>query len=338
MQDSEYYKRECIETRKTRTPLESVVPLAAPFTIFIDPCGACNFKCSFCPCNTTSYKDSERHAFMPLELFKKIIDDISDFNEEIKVIALYAFGEPLLHKSIAQMISLIKQKNICREIRLTTNGSLLNPSMNEELINAGLDLLRVSIEALDGGEWQRITGVKFDFDNFYNNYIDYYKRGRGKSKLSAKITNASLRSKDDYARFFDMFGAVSDYTNVTNVVDGWSEFEEYEAPRGVLPARDNGNTAVCGDEICSYPLTTLTIHSNGMVASCPQDWKFKTSFGDAKTQNIVDIWRGKALRDFQLMHVEGKKKQIPFCSTCICIGDDRVDGKIIAQKLRSKIL
>lgn len=38
-----------------RTPLETVVPLEAPYILYIDPCGACNFKCSFCPCNNSGF-------------------------------------------------------------------------------------------------------------------------------------------------------------------------------------------------------------------------------------------------------------------------------------------
>lgn len=35
------------EIKHVRTRLETVIPLPAPFTVYIDPCGSCNFKCNF---------------------------------------------------------------------------------------------------------------------------------------------------------------------------------------------------------------------------------------------------------------------------------------------------
>ena len=54
-----------------RTPLETVIPLATPFIVFVDPASSCNFKCTFCP---TGHRDmiAETGRFqgvMKLELF-----------------------------------------------------------------------------------------------------------------------------------------------------------------------------------------------------------------------------------------------------------------------------
>lgn len=51
--------------------LYNMIPLQTPYMLYIDPCGACNLKCSFCPCNTESYKAKERHKIMDMNLFKK---------------------------------------------------------------------------------------------------------------------------------------------------------------------------------------------------------------------------------------------------------------------------
>src|SRR6202167_1458217 len=56
-----------------RTPPETVIPLATPFIVFVDPASACNFKCTFCP---TGHHDliAETGRFqgaMKFELFRK---------------------------------------------------------------------------------------------------------------------------------------------------------------------------------------------------------------------------------------------------------------------------
>ena len=122
-------EKQKIETRNKRTPLELVVPLSTPFIIFIDPCGACNFRCNFCPCNNSEYKKKERHKMMPLPVFKQIVDDIGNFNQKVKVIYLYGFGEPLLNRHLIKMAKYLKNSQVCHEIRIVTNGSMLTPEI-----------------------------------------------------------------------------------------------------------------------------------------------------------------------------------------------------------------
>ena len=87
-----------------RTPLETVIPLATPFIVFVDPASSCNFKCTFCP---TGHRDmiAETGRFqgvMKLELFQKIVDDLSAFEKPIKVLRMYKDGEPFLNKRFAE--------------------------------------------------------------------------------------------------------------------------------------------------------------------------------------------------------------------------------------------
>lgn len=87
-----------------RTPLQNVIPLATPMIVFVDPASACNFSCTFCP---TGHRDliKETGRFvgrMKLEVFQKVIDDLADFNQPIKVLRMYKDGEPFLNKDLAK--------------------------------------------------------------------------------------------------------------------------------------------------------------------------------------------------------------------------------------------
>ena len=108
--------RDRLEYANTRNILSEVVPLDTPYVLFLDPCGACNFKCKFCPCNHSDYLSQQRHEVMDMELFQKILADIEEFPQQIKVINLYGFGEPLLHRNYVEMAKEIKDRNLCREL------------------------------------------------------------------------------------------------------------------------------------------------------------------------------------------------------------------------------
>lgn len=83
-----------------RTPLGDVVPLPQPYVLYIDPCGACNLTCTFCPCNTVKENQAERHKMMSFELFQKIVEDLKGFPEKVKVVCLFCYGEPLINPRI----------------------------------------------------------------------------------------------------------------------------------------------------------------------------------------------------------------------------------------------
>ncbi|MBU4009615.1 MAG: radical SAM protein, partial [Proteobacteria bacterium] len=90
-----------------RTKLETVIPLTVPFIINVDPSDACNFQCKFCPTGDRKLMKKtpgRNHGIMDFELYKKIIDDICEFDKPIKVLRLYKDGEPLLNPRLAEMI------------------------------------------------------------------------------------------------------------------------------------------------------------------------------------------------------------------------------------------
>lgn len=172
------------EIRYERHALEDVVPLKVPYIVAIDISGACNFRCCFCPNNNETYMKAERHIFMPLEMFKKIIDDIAymeneNDGEKVKVIYITGTGEPMLNKDMVEMIRYCKSRNVCREIRAITNGSILSPICNQKLAESGLDMLRISIEALSDEGYRNVCDVDLSFKDLVENITDLYRRSYG---------------------------------------------------------------------------------------------------------------------------------------------------------------
>ena len=169
------------EIRHKRHALEEVVPLKLPYRLDIEVFRGCNFKCNFCPINNDSASKKEGYQSMTFDTLKKIVDDVVDMEKEtngekIGVIYMGGFGESLLHKDFPEMVSYVKEKEICREIRLITNGSMLNPQLNQRLVDSGLDLLRISVEALSDEKYKKVCGYNIRFNNFLENISDLYQK------------------------------------------------------------------------------------------------------------------------------------------------------------------
>ena len=69
----------------TKTALQDAVPLRTPYSVHIDVCSVCNFRCSFCfQSNQAALKEKGvKLGLMDVTLFKKIVDDLTDFEDKI---------------------------------------------------------------------------------------------------------------------------------------------------------------------------------------------------------------------------------------------------------------
>lgn len=161
---------------KDRHRLEEVLPLRTPYALFIDPCNLCNFRCKFCAMQAADVELPFKKQMMSMELYRKVIDDAAAFPDQLKMLRLVQHGEPLLHPEFPEMVRYAKQKGVSEFIETVTNGSKLNPELNEKLVESGIDRIRISIEETDGEGYRRMSGVDIDFDQFIFNIKDLYER------------------------------------------------------------------------------------------------------------------------------------------------------------------
>ena len=229
-----------------RTPLETVIPLATPFIVFVDPASSCNFKCTFCP---TGHRDmiAETGRFqgvMKLEVFQKIIDDFGEFEKPIKVLRMYKDGEPFLNKRIADMVAYAKKSGRVDYIDTTTNGTFLSPDRVGPVLEAGIDKINISVDGMNEETYMRFTGFKFDFKKFVDN-IKWIYANKGNCEIVVKIP-AELITEAQRQEFFDTFGDHCDRIFVENFAPCWPEFDIERAhgrenQQGHLPAGHRRN-------------------------------------------------------------------------------------------------
>ena len=68
-------------------------------------------------------------------------------------------GEPLVRKNLSRLVSDLKKIKGIEKITLTTNGLLLGEQM-DSLVQAGIDGINISLDALDDEIYKDITGCK----------------------------------------------------------------------------------------------------------------------------------------------------------------------------------
>lgn len=291
--------------------LAKAIPLSTPYSVHIDPCSLCNFKCNFC---FQSQKNKPKQGMMDWFTFLKILTQLKEFPEKIKKIKIGLHGEPLLYPSILQMILGIKLYKIADTLELFTNGYFLEPTLNKNLITAGLDRINISVEGLDSKQYKEMTGAKVYMGRFIKNIKHLYDN-RGKCKIYIKTIT------QDKDKFYNMFGNICDEIFVENIVPQWSGIGTELPKTGMY-----GQPIKQWKEVCPFPFMYLHYNWDGSVSPCTLDWGHKVIIGDANKESALEIWNGQKLKDLRIKMLEGKRREIPFCDKClapmVCCNED----------------
>ncbi|WP_299979425.1 radical SAM/SPASM domain-containing protein [Desulfobacula sp.] len=310
-----------------RTPLQDVIPLQTPFLLYLDPSSACNFRCQFCP---TGHKDlidksGYRRGPMSLDLFEKTIQDLSEFNQPLKVLRMNKVGEPFLNKNLSQMVALAKRSGSVEFIDLTTNGSLFSPERLSRLLEAGLDRLNISLEGMNREQYRQYAKVDFDFDKFVKN-VKWLYSNKGNCEVTIKIPGNYIND-DQKEEFLNTFGNYCDRIFIEDIAPIWPSFD-IEAHSDITIGKLKGQyeQSVHPKGICSYIFYSAVINSDGSVSACCPDWAQKLIVGNVKTESLKNIWHSSKMNNLRRQHLEGKRHANNTCSVCGHLSYCQVDN------------
>ena len=147
---------------------ERAAPKAAraPVCVYFEVTNRCNLLCETCP---RTYEELEPPADMSWELFTSIVDQIPDLKRAV----MHGVGEPMLVKDLARMVRYLKDRGVY--VLFNTNGTVLNDTNGRAMIDAGLDELRVSLDAANARSYKAVRGKNY-FDRILRNVRTF--RGR----------------------------------------------------------------------------------------------------------------------------------------------------------------
>lgn len=304
--------------------LGKIVPLKMPFVIVLDPSNLCNHRCKFCPTGDDKLiKTTKRwNGLFNFDLFKKIINDLKEFDTPLNVLRLYKEGEPLINKKFPEMVRYAKYSGHVKRVDVTSNGMLLNPELNIKLVESGLDRINISVNGVSDEQIQFYTNTKVDFDKYVQNIRHLY-RNKGNLEIFIKSIKENL-SKEEQKKFYDIFGEISDRIFLENISPAWPEFEFNGIPMKF--SCGNYGQEIINRTICPYIFYMMVINSDGKVSFCIGDYKHILIAGDTKKQSVKEIWNGNILNKARLEQLNGNIKNMIFCKNCEVISHGTLDN------------
>jgi radical SAM protein with 4Fe4S-binding SPASM domain len=244
-------------------------------SVEIETINRCNSLCSFCPGNKRS--DPRPLAYMSDELFSKILDDLASLDYAGKL-ALHSNNEPLLDEAIVERVRQARRKCPRAFVFIYTNGTRLSLDRARQLLDAGIDLIRI------------------------DNYSDRLKLHRNIRELVESFRQPPYVEHADKIRI-----VVRRLTEVLSNRGG-------AAPN--KPSAQDDSYRYYESASCRYPFDQLVIRPDGKVSLCGNDAYGKVTLGDTNRQSLLEIWHGEDYRRLRAELATNGRKNLPVCNRC----------------------
>jgi radical SAM protein with 4Fe4S-binding SPASM domain len=273
-----------------------------PAVIGVDPASTCNLACTFCGPRLMS----EPRGVMPLSLFAKLIDEIAA-HKKLWMLILHNFGEPLMNPDLAAMVALAKKQRVARSVQFATNATLLTEEKSRALIDARLDGIVLSVDALTREEYRELKGMDL-LDTVRENACTLMSLKRRLRSAKPHVCAKMVR-RQDYAHTFKPFlrewrtivdeAALTSYSN-------WGDAVDYNGTQKQLPPR----------YACHFLWYYPAVNWDGRVFFCCAACDPSAVIGDLKDQSLSEIWHGERLAQVRKAHLEKRFSDISVCARC----------------------
>jgi MoaA/NifB/PqqE/SkfB family radical SAM enzyme len=137
-------------------------PLPSPVEAYFEVANRCNSKCATCP---LTFSPQEAARQLSLDEFKSLVAQLPDLHRAV----LQGIGEPLLNRELAAMIAHLKSRGVYTVFN--TNAALLTRRRQVELVESGLDELRVSLDSSTPETYLKVRGIPA-FDRVVTNVAE----------------------------------------------------------------------------------------------------------------------------------------------------------------------
>jgi len=273
-----------------------------PLSLNIEVTNKCNFRCFMCP----RLKANRGIGDMDINLYKKIIDQIYKEGKKLYVLTLIKDGESLLHPKLFEMIAYAKKRKVAHRIDLFSNGSLLDQKKGKALIESGLDVLHISLNAAFPGTHKKISGTDTyrKVDSNLKNFMALRKRLKARNPLViAKAIRMEPFSKKEEKKFREIWTGVVDQIIITPLHNYAGGLEYSKTTNMRWP--------------CLPLWFNPVINYDGKVTTCCANYmNNELIMGDVRRQSLKRIWQSKNYQRLRQDHLRGDFSNWPTCQSC----------------------
>lgn len=282
-----------------------------PSQIIADITEVCNLACLHClhPDFKTSPYYQGRH--LEVELNQKMVDEVSTSGKGIiQYIRFSSSGEPLLHPRVFEMLE-YAAKNAKTLVSLTTNGTLLTDARIEKILQIGVDVVDISLDAFSP-EVYAVVRRKGNLHVTRANVLNLIKRAKEPGSHTKVVVTfieqpQNRHEVEDFKGFWEEAGA--DYVIIRRLHSNAGLSEE----QARLMREDNLRKL---RRPCLYPWERIILNPRGWLSFCPADWTHGSTMVDYRHTTILKTWQGDFYQRLRTAHLTNDFSEFPFCGQC----------------------
>jgi MoaA/NifB/PqqE/SkfB family radical SAM enzyme len=318
---------------------------AEPVCLYLETTNRCNLLCTTCP---RTFEALEPPGDMSWELFTTIVDQFP----RIARVVLHGVGEPMMVRALPRMIRYLKDRGTY--VLFNTNGTLLTARKGQELIEAGLDELRLSLDAAEPEAFKLVRGRDM-FRRIVRNIRGFRALQQGLGATTPRLSLWLTGLKETLGQLADFIRLAHDLDIAEVYLQRLVYFAEGQGlarPESALFDGDDGeesrlvrdaeelaqrlgvqfNASGATDPSsslkqqeqqpwsrCRRPWTLMYFTAHGRAIPCciaPFSMRGYDGFtlGDATQQSLREIWNGERYQDFRRALLSDRPA--PACAGC----------------------
>jgi MoaA/NifB/PqqE/SkfB family radical SAM enzyme len=301
-----------------------------PVCLYLEVTNRCNLLCETCP---RTFETLEPPADMSWQLFTKIVDQVPN----IARVVMHGVGEPMLVRNLPDMIRYLKAGGTY--VLFNTNGTLMQQKRFQELIDTGLDELRVSLDAADRESYAKVRGKDF-FNRIVRDvgkFVAYQKQvGATTPRVSLWLTGLkeTIEQLPAFVRLAAQMGITE--VHLQRLVFDEKGYGMASAAQSLFESAQEGERQAIATAQAVAAGLGVTLDASGATepglslkqqddrawATCRRPWSLmyftahgralpcciapfsvrgysNYTLGDATQQDLRDIWNSAAYRDFR---------------------------------------
>jgi MoaA/NifB/PqqE/SkfB family radical SAM enzyme len=282
-----------------------------PSQIIVDATEICNMACIHCP--HPAFKVSPHYSGRKLELAlnNKLVDEVRTHGQgKTQYIRYTSEGEPLTYPLVLEMLDYAKKCSGVM-VTLTTNGKIMNDARIERLLEIGVDIVDISIDALNPDTYAKIR-VGGDLNVTRANVLRLIDRARETGSRTRVVVSfveqpLNLHETDAFESFWKTNGAQYVIIRRQHSCSGAKE---------TIASELRESSKAVGRRPCLYPWERIVLNPRGHLAFCPSDWVHGSFVADYRTTTIHEVWQGEFYRRLRAAHLSNDYSCHSFCGQC----------------------
>ena len=191
------------------------------------------------------------------------------------------------------------------EVKLNTNGILLNDELSRSILANNVTDLVFSIDSYERENYEEIR-KKAKFDKVVHN-IKQFMRIRDEEfpnhRTTVRVSGVKVDETQDKQKFNEFWAQIVDYNVLVDMQARWDTYMNSVLPSEMLLP-------------CGNLFERMYVWWDCKVNPCDADYKSTLEVGNVNQQTIREIWNGSNFSELRKKHLQGSRSEYSVCAQC----------------------